>query len=153
MSTKYRVFSIQTLLFLLLLSLTTGYFLLTTNVSAQTPAVNERVVGLKTSVDRYVTHLEKIIDRSETLLDRIQTSVVKARAKGADTVELERLMNDSRARVASAEAKLNEVEEMKSTASTRANFVSIRDRLKSSKVELQLTKNNITQMVKILKTL
>jgi hypothetical protein len=137
-----------------ILALNTYYISHTPVAHAQAPTekpANQRVTALKAVVDRYTTHLEKVIDRSENLLDKVQTRTVKAKAAGENTVELERLMNESRARIASAEGKLNEIEEMKTTATTKANFTSIRDRFKSVKIDLQLVRKNTAEMIKALK--
>lgn len=135
---------------LFIFTLATVYLLPATTYAQEKP-VNQKAVALRAVVDKYTSHLEKIIDRSENLLDKVQTRIVRERVAGENTVELERLMNESRASVASAEAKLNEVEEMKSTATTKANFVLIRDKFKSAKINLQLAKRDAAEMVSTLK--
>ena len=113
---------------------------------------NKSVLELIAIVDKYLDQMTKIIDRSEGLLDEVQTRVVKAEAKGSSTAQLDRLMNESRSRVASAEAKLSEVERLKSIAKSKANFITIRDLFKSAKINLQLTKQNSSEMINLLKS-
>lgn len=110
-----------------------------------------RLVKVGAIVDRYIEHLDKLVDKSEALLDKIQTKIVRAKAAGKDVIETERLMTDARAKLASAQNRLNDLEKMKSEAKTRTDFIKIRDQFKLVKDDLKAVRKDVSEIIQILK--
>lgn len=126
----------------------------TPRVKSQLLTVNkeEKLDKVRNSAQTHSSVLKKAVVRVEVILNKLQERIGKMSAAGKNTSQVDSLMTDARAKLNDAKTKITEIEKVKDSARTKADFQAIQAKFKLALQNLQLAKKDASQIISLLKS-
>jgi predicted nucleic acid-binding Zn-ribbon protein len=139
------------LIIILLMLLPTSTIYAQTKISTSSAKVETKLIKINGSLDLLIEHNLQFFIKLDRLFDKLQTNIIKTKASGKNTKELEALLSDSRVKLADARVRLNEAKTLKETAKTKTDYNNIKTKLSAVKTDLTAIRKNVAKIISILK--
>jgi len=109
------------------------------------------VTRVRTVTLKHAEQLEKIINLESRLLDKLQIRISKAQAAGKDVTEINKTMDDARAKLADARNKLAEAKTKIDVSTIKTEFKTVQDLFKVVKKDLHDVRVDASKIIRALK--
>lgn len=106
---------------------------------------------LNAAVDQLIDIDTQVFSKLEKIIDKIQIEIIKAKATGKNTKNMETNLNDARVKLADARQNLNEAKLLRISAKSKNDYLSIKLKFGDINANLKVIRKDLAKTISALK--